>query len=633
VNRSRSKAILRFLELKSIRENPPPGLLNRIFPVEGERFPLRALLTGAESLWIQSAAHMARKYGDSGQEELRWLLLYILDLSSQGHLRISAEDLRDDLPLWAGSAYPGASTLFDRLPDLVRSNPRLFSPLEEEKTAILYATDLSFFYLLKKRRFELRFLELLREMSGPEGWMTLDGDMTERMKSVFSTLRKTGEQNLSGDSLKAALMVSRARLSVITGGPGTGKTTILGGLLRILLESWGEKKLEIRLCAPTGRAAKRMSESLESLIQDPLYGRAFPYPAQTIHKVLGLRPGVAAAYHEGRTLKADILVVDEASMVDLNLMSALMRALKSGARLVLVGDKDQLPSVESGALLSDLLHERDRPGHRLSQRVLSLSKVHRNSGAILESSRMVIAGESKRLLEFLRDPGTNSVEGLGRVEYGLIPPYGDLLFRLAENFNTSDCSFGGRGLPCSSHDWQAYREKIDLLFQLFKSRIILTPSRKGLFGTVSINRGLNEVLGGTRDEAFHGQPLMITRNDYDRALFNGDRGVVLRFADGLFASFEDPQGGYRMIPLQLLENRESSFALTIHKSQGSEYDLVHILMPEGVERLVSREILYTAITRAREEVFLYGSEDVLKLALSRGVRRLSGIRDFMLTLE
>ena len=122
---------------------------------------------------------------------------------------------------------------------------------------------------------------------------------------------------------------------------------------------------------------------------------------------------------------------------------------------------------------------------------------------------------------------------------------------------------------------------------------------------------------------------MVTRNDYERGLFNGDRGVVFRFSDGLFAFFEDPEAGYRWFPLLLLENRETSYALTIHKSQGSEYKRVHILMPEGAERLISREILYTGITRAREGVSLYGSEDVLRLCLSRGVRRMSGIRDFM----
>jgi len=623
--------VLRFLELKSIRENPPPGLMKRILAADGERFPLRAAQTGADPLSVQSASYMAAKYGDGGKEELRWLLLYLLDLSSQGHIRISAEDIRDDFPLWAGTAYAGADRLYGRLTGLIGENPRLFSPLEKEGAAVLYDRDRTFFYLLKKRRFELRFLDLLKGMTGPDGVMNPGDGFEERVRNSFENLSRSSEYPLTAESLQAALMVSRSRLSVITGGPGTGKTTILGGLLRIFLEACtaGDVPLpEIRLCAPTGRAAKRMSESLDSLIQDIRFSRAFAHPAQTIHKVLGLRPGVSAVYHELRTLGADILVVDEASMVDLNLMSSLLRAMKPEARLVLVGDRDQLPSVEAGALLSDLLHEKDRSGHRLEDRVLSLSKVHRNSGAILESSKLIIRGESDALLTFLK--GASSSGDTGRVYFNPIPAYRDLLDRLAEEYRSQGTGFGGKGFTCPSREWRDHLDEIAAYFRLFRSRIILGPSRKGLYGTVSINRGLNDALGGTADADYHGQPLLVTRNDYERTLFNGDRGVVLRFDDGFFAFFEDPRTGYRPVPLQLLENRESSFALTIHKSQGSEYDFVHIIMPEGVERLISREILYTAVTRAKKGVHLYGSEDVVRLALSRKVRRLSGIRDFML---
>jgi exodeoxyribonuclease V alpha subunit len=368
--------------------------------------------------------------------------------------------------------------------------------------------------------------------------------------------------------------------------------------------------------------------------KEPRYTRAFPPPPETIHKVLGLRPGSPAQYHENRTLKTDFLVVDEASMVDLNLMSALLGALKPGARLVLVGDKDQLPSVESGALLSDLLYQKEHKDHRLSGRVLSLSKVHRNSGAILEASRMVISGSADLFMEFLKEPertGTRPPDEGGWLLYSPLPSYRDLLTLLIEDIRSSGVPLGGVGFPCESRNWKDAEQQIGPYFNLYRDRIILTPTRKGLYGTKAVNRGLNELIGGSPEEEYHGQPLLVTRNDYERSLFNGDRGVVLRFRDGLFAAFEDSSSQYRFVPLQLLENREISFALTIHKSQGSEYNRVHILMPEGSERLISREILYTGITRAREGVFLYGNEDLIRLSLARGVRRLSGIRDFMLT--
>ncbi|MDA3958784.1 exodeoxyribonuclease V subunit alpha [Oceanispirochaeta sp.] len=645
MNRCRSRGILRFLELKSIRESPPAELMKRLTPLkEGERFPLSAMMTGAEALWIQSAEHMVNKYADSRKEELRWLLLYFLELTSQGHIRISSEDIREDLPLWGGHCFSGAPQIFENLRVLVRENPRLFSPLHEDlkdssrvegSRAILYATDLSCFYLLKKRRFEQQFLVLLKNISGNEGNILISQDFESHMSQAYARIKDSPEYIVTEDTLKAALMVGRSRLSVITGGPGTGKTTILAGLLRLFLKASQKESPalpEIRLCAPTGRAAKRMMESMEGLMQDSLLGEAFSHPAETIHKLLGLKPGSPALFDEKRTLKADLIIVDEASMVDLNLMTALLRAMKAEARLVLVGDRDQLPSVESGALLSDLLFEMEKPGHRLSGRVLSLSKVHRNSGAILESSRMVIQGDSPAFLDYLKQPGRNISSDTGEkgwLHYGLMPSYKDLLNELASDFRALKVPFGGSGFRCLSHDWREKTSEIAPYFSLYRERIILSPTRKGLFGTVTLNRGLNEILGGSPDNHYHGQPVMVTRNDYERSLFNGDRGVVLRFSDGLFAFFEDLNTDYRCFPLLLLENRETSYALTIHKSQGSEYNRVHILMPEGAERLISREILYTGITRAREGVSLYGSEEIIRLCLSRGVRRLSGIRDFM----
>ena len=167
---------------------------------------------------------------------------------------------------------------------------------------------------------------------------------------------------------------------------------------------------------------------MESLMQDSTLGKAFSHPAETIHKVLGLRPGSPALFNENRTLKADLIIVDEASMVDLNLMTGLLRAMKENARIVLVGDGDQLPSVESGALLSDLLFELEKPCHRLSERVLSLSTVHRNSGAILDASHLVIQGDGPAFLNYLKQPGRTAAsepEGSGWLRYGPLPSYKD----------------------------------------------------------------------------------------------------------------------------------------------------------------------------------------------------------------
>jgi exodeoxyribonuclease V alpha subunit len=639
--RSRSRALQRFLDLKSIRENPPADLKGRLISGdEAGRFTRQAFKTGAEALWIQSAESMVRRYADSCQTELRWLLLYFLELSGRGHIRISAEDIREDFPLWAAPAFEGAADIVKALRSVVQDNPRLFASLEEGKAPLLYAADYSYFYLLKKRRFEESFLEALGTFTELNlQSLPLPGQEL-LLEDLYKELKDSAPMPMSDDTLQAAHMLNRSRLSIITGGPGTGKTTILAGLLNLYLESClrdsdTEALPEVRLCAPTGRAAKRMTESMEPLFQNRRMAPAFLHPAETIHKTLGLKPGTLPRFDEHRSLQADIVVVDEASMVDLRLMTMILKAMKSDARLLLVGDRDQLPSVESGALLSDLLHGLDSEGHRLNGRVISLTTVHRNSGAIREVSRMVLEADSTAFGKFLKEPEREfppvdilSGEG-GLVRSSSLPSYRTLLDEIISLLKKSGTLPGTAGFSIPSVSWHKKREEISACFTRFRDLAVLTPTRKGLYGTTALNRGLNELLSPHSPEAYHGQAVMVTRNDYERNLYNGDRGVVLRFQDGLFACFEDSVDEYRMIPLPLLEDLETAYAVTIHKSQGSEFKCVYVLIPEGSERLLSREILYTGITRAREGLILYGAQDSFELCLSRGVRRLSGIRDFM----
>lgn len=634
--RSRSRALNRFLNLKSVLDDRPDAFRRRLQPPGKEDdFRIKAPRTGALPLWIESSSYMAQLYGESRQEELRILLLYFLEMSSRGHIRISAEDLAEDFPLWSEPAWPGKGGLAGELPGLVRENPALFAELDSPgAAAVRYAPDLSCFYLLKKLRFERSFLELLKTFTGGEGALDFPESRRSLIPSLYESMRQEGAIPVGDETLQALNALLASRLSVITGGPGTGKTTILAGLLKLFLSLHledGAGLPEIRLCAPTGRAARRMEESMEHLLKDPSLSAAFAHPAQTLHKTLGIRPGRAPRFGGHRSLGADLIVVDEASMVDLNMMTLLLGAMKPGSRLVLVGDRDQLPSVESGALLSDLLYRAEEEGQRLAGRVLSLTRVHRNSGAILEASRLVISGDFPAFADFLSDPARRTEGGEpGRFHFALLPGQRELLEELAGRFRAGSIGPGDRGFDSAFRDWKAHREDMDSFFALYRQLAVLSPTRKGLYGTSAINRGLDRLLG-TREGHYHGRPLMVVRNDYERGLFNGDRGVVFSFSDGFYAFFEDGEGGYRGFPCALLEDVEAAYAITIHKSQGSEYGEVLLLMPEGSERLLSREILYTGITRAREAVRLYAAgTELLELCLARGVRRMSGIREFML---
>ena len=288
----------------------------------------------------------------------------------------------------------------------------------------------------------------------------------------------------------AAGMVATRLLSVITGGPGTGKTTILGGLLRLLLETGkeqGQEVMNIRLCAPTGRAAGRMEESLRILIGDPRYKEAFVREPCTLHKLLGLVPGSPPRFNRHRPLPADLLVVDEASMVDLNMMYYILDALRPGARLLLLGDKDQLPSVEAGALLSDFLYGRETAGYKLEGAVLSLTRVHRNSGAILDGSGMIIRGETEAFLSFLeqpeRQPSKGNPEGSGLFLYRDIPDFRTFLEQASRDFGLMEMRMETPPFTDSVTVWETHQAEINRYFRLFQEEVILVPSRKGLFGS------------------------------------------------------------------------------------------------------------------------------------------------------
>ncbi|OQY33944.1 MAG: hypothetical protein B6241_06415 [Spirochaetaceae bacterium 4572_59] len=652
MHKGKIRGLRRFLELKSVRETPPKQLWSRMSNPNAEGdFMQKALLTGSESYQIYGAVHMVGRFGASREawekKLLAWLVLYILNQSGNGHIRISREDLMEDFPLW----LKGASVKIPEdhkesyLSDILSRNERLFASLPEGRAPIVISADGESFYLLKRWRYEQRFLQLLEALIGEKGHCLFPGWENPRtaLEEAYGLLSQDPSLLMGPETLQAAEMTSTRLLSVITGGPGTGKTTLLGGMLRLLLEaghSSGTPPLNIRLCAPTGRAAGRMEESLQGVLHDPSYESSFPIAPCTLHKLLGLVPGSPPRFNRNRPLSADLIVVDEASMVDLNLMYYILDALQPGARLLLLGDKDQLPSVEAGALLSDFLHGLGHPAYALEGGVLSLSRVHRNSGAILEGAGLIIRGETEEFLSFLGQPArkkdrdgrrsTEDSEGDGLFFYQDIPDFPSFLDSMGKEFGLKELKNKIPPFNCPVSHWEDQREEINSYFQLFRDRVILAPSRRGLFGINSLNRALSAHIAEGEGPVFHGQPIMITRNDYERDLFNGDRGVVLTFNGQSFAFFEDScDKGFRFYPVSLLGEYQTAFALTIHKSQGSEYGHVTLIIPEGVERLLSREILYTGITRAREQVHLISRRELMERSLSRGVRRHSGIREFM----
>jgi exodeoxyribonuclease V alpha subunit len=421
----------------------------------------------------------------------------------------------------------------------------------------------------------------------------------------------------------AAEHAVRYRFSVVSGGPGTGKTFTVVKMLALLVEqarALGAEPPNVLLLAPTGKAAARLSESVRKaraqLNCDPQVIAAIHDKASTLHRALGVRRERSAGRSVRESFAAKVIVVDEASMVDLGMMERLLAAIPDDARLILLGDKDQLASVEAGAVLGDICGDAgqgagDSP---LARSITTLTRSHRfaDDSAIKKLAEAIRHGDAARALHVLQS-------GVADVE--LREPHSGVDPRLLEATASSFAQlFQGSAA-----------ERIGAL-ERFR---VLCSHRQGPSGVVEINRRIEQALrrqGLLRVQGMHyaGRPILITENSYESKLWNGDVGVLADDTElGLRACFADEglPGGVRRLPLSRLPAHESVYAMSVHKSQGSEVDEVAVVLPSEDSPLLSRELLYTAVTRARKRVVIYAPEPVLRLCIERRVARASGLRE------
>ncbi|MPV49004.1 exodeoxyribonuclease V subunit alpha [Pseudactinotalea sp. HY160] len=411
------------------------------------------------------------------------------------------------------------------------------------------------------------------------------------------------------DQRAAAEVAARSLTSVITGGPGTGKTTTVARLLGSLLDQ--DPYARIALAAPTGKAAARMAEAIRAAAADPTFptrhaDRIAALPATTIHRLLGTIPdqGTRFRHHRGNRLPVDMVVLDETSMVSLTMMARILEALRPGARLVLVGDADQLASVEAGAVLGDLVAGlRSRPGAPVAE----LTRNRRFGEGIGALAGAVRDGDSDAALAALTsgNPSRRFI-GIDDLE-GIVTP---AALRL--------------------HELAAAGDRAGALTVLEEHRM-LCAHRDGPTGAAHWNRRLEEwlaaSLGHRLGRWYPGQPLLVTSNDYGLRLYNGDIGVVVDTgAGGLAAVIADgshPQG--RLVALARLNDVVTAHAMTVHRSQGSQFQDVSVLLPAIDSAILTRELLYTALTRARRSVAIVGEQEVLVRAITHHTSRASGL--------
>jgi exodeoxyribonuclease V alpha subunit len=449
----------------------------------------------------------------------------------------------------------------------------------------------------------------------------------------------------------AAFAAARWKFCVISGGPGTGKTHTLVFILALLLELEPNRKLRIAVAAPTGKAATRIQDSIRgvksTLACDERIKAQLPERATTIHRLLGYIPDSAYFRHNAdNLLPYDVVAVDEASMVDMALMAKLFQAIPPSARVILLGDKDQLASVEAGAVLGDICSAaaidgfseqfsqdfKNLTGQKLpvgttvkdhavlADCVLQLKKNYRfgERSALYRLSNAINDGRAEESLAIIRDSSSNQESDLVSEK---LPRRSEFKEALREP------------VIAGFSEYLKASEPLQALAALTRFHV-LCALREGPFGVAGLNQLTEEILeeaGLIRVQSpwYARRPIMVTRNDYNLRLFNGDIGIILPEGDNgePRAFFPGPDESLRkFLPIRLPEH-ETAYAMTVHKSQGSEFDRVLLVLPDRESPILSRELLYTGITRARKNVQLWFEEKVFRAALSRRVSRTSGLGD------
>ena len=553
-----------------------------------------ALETVHENPYIISASHIGASFaeadnlalelgveGDSMNRISAAVLFELQHNSGNGHCFIPRDKL-----------IAATSQLISVPPDLV--SDAIDSLSENGGIVCDTVANLNVCYLAELFDAETYTADRLKSMIGLK---TKSSANVEKLISKLENMYDISYAPLQKQSIELAL---NNRILVITGGPGTGKTTILKGILSL----YDELELETLLAAPTGRAAKRMSE---------LTCRE----ASTIHRLLGAKmsengESVVFSKHEGDPLNCDALVLDECSMVDITLMCSLLKALKPGCRLVLVGDADQLPSVGPGNVFSDIIRSQTVPTVRLTEifRQKGDSRIVRNAHMINRGEHPDFEANTGDFFRLRRLNGGTAVETIVEL----------CARRLPDNMN----------IPSASIQ-------------------VLSPTRKGETGTVNLNKRLQAVLNppseSKKEKLFGevvfrvGDRVIQTKNNYDTiwktkggvsgaGVYNGDIGTIAQIdpiTETLTVDFEDKFATYSF---EMLNELEHAWALTVHKSQGSEYRAVVLALSGDVQMLLTRGVLYTAVTRAKELLIMVGDDNIAHRMIdnNKQSRRYSALR-------
>ncbi|KGJ99689.1 exodeoxyribonuclease V subunit alpha [Thalassotalea sp. ND16A] len=498
-------------------------------------------------------------------------------------------------------------------------------------------------YLRRYWQFEQELAQFIHRKIGQNS--NADRQSVEQAKHIVQSLFTTTTGQVDWQ-LSAVCNALNKTFSIIAGGPGTGKTYTVTKLLAGLLMQCPDAS--IAMVAPTGKAAQRLSESIVAAVNSfgnntqisPDILARIPTTASTIHRLLGvIKNSPNFRHHQHNLLALDVLLIDEVSMVDLPMMTRVFRALPEHCRVILLGDADQLPSVATGSVLADLApwpstqystvnkqfiescSEQELPDFSENPAIdyltyLTFSRRFSGEGGIGSLAKLTIAGHAEQSwlrLTSAQDAEVKFINNKSLTEY---------INELTEQFYQ----------PIFK------ATSIEQAFTYLERFRILAPTRAGEFGLQNLNLLVEQQLLKLKcmpfkQELYHGRPIMISQNHYGVNLYNGDIGLLFNDANGkLMAYFADNEG-YRAISIARLPAFETVFAMTIHKTQGSEFENVAIILPQTrSNRLLSRELIYTGITRAKKQLQLFCTKEVWTAAVAQKVSRASGLTQRLLKL-
>ncbi|MDR6566031.1 exodeoxyribonuclease V subunit alpha [Chitinophaga ginsengisegetis] len=529
---------------------------------------------------------------------------------------------------------------------LLESIPLVGTQGNDKQPFVIYQNRL---YLQRYFRYETEFLQRIRDFLVKEKThlperIALLQQQQPLISKLFAGTAGSGDNNDPADwQLAAAITGVLNNFTIITGGPGTGKTTTVAKILAILFAT--DPALKVALAAPTGKAAARMAESLRNTtieVDAHITEKFRLLQPATIHRLLKSINGSPYFRHnKDNPLNYDVVIIDECSMIDVALFAKLLDAIHPDTRLILLGDKDQLASVEAGSLFGDLCQaqehlnrftatrrqlinsfmpeenrhipataEQNDDHHPLFQHLVELRRSHRFTGnkGIGKFSKAIISNNVRVITSFFPPSADEQV---------IVDPEASV--PLFEDFIAGYAAF-------------IAEKDITTALKLLNAQRVLTAVREGPQGLYAVNKQIEKYLSDkklitTNTEFYENRPVILTRNYYEHGLFNGDTGIIRADENGvLLAWFEDSTGALKTVLPGYLTQAETAFAMTIHKSQGSEFGEVLVLLPDTTDvPILTRELLYTAVSRAKNKVYVQGTPEVILMAAERFVERASGI--------